>query len=226
MALTYSEMQTRLKLELGQRDSLAAPTNWYGVFINTAYSTLTTRKWLFGMKKKLYFPELETSSTATTTDGTAYVSVPTGALIIRGVWDSTNDNMLDWIPKEEYWDRAGRADTNAEGIPTEYTRYGSQIYLCPTPNSSAISLTIYYKKKVTALSATDDTTEIGSEWDEPIIKLAAIQGMMKLKEYDFADIEKKAWIEDVSALLDIYYDEAKQLSAHIQPDATYIRPGR
>ena len=221
--LTYSDMQTRLQLELGQRDSLASPTNWYGIFINTAYLTLTTRKWLFGMKKKLYFPELETSSTATTTDGTAYVSTPTDALIIRGVWDSTNDRMLDWIPKEEYWDRTGRADTNAEGIPTKYVRYGSRIYLCPTPNSSTIGLTIYYRKKPTALTITAQVTEIGREWDEPIIKLAAIQAMMKLKEYDFAEIEKRAWVEDVSALVDIYYDEAKQLNSHIQPDSVYLR---
>jgi len=216
-------MKTRLKLELGQRDALASPTDHYGNFLNSAYRALTTRKYLFGIRKKFYFPELETSAAATTTDGTAYVATPTAALIVRGIWDTTNDAMLSWIPNETYWERTGRADTNAEGIPTEYTRRGSYIYLSPTPNSSSISLTIYYKKKVTLLSATGDKTEIGAEWDDPLIKLAAIHGMMRLKEYDFAEIEKKNWIEDVSALIDTYYDEAKAVRQHIQPDAMYLR---
>lgn len=221
--LNFGEMKLRLRFELGERGALSLPVDWYAKFINMAYLTLTTRKYLFGIKKKFFFPELETSGEATTTDGQAYIDIPTGALVVRGIWDSTNDIMLSWISKEEYWKRSGRADVNAKGTPTEYTRYGTKIYLYPTPNSSSINLTVYYKKRPTALVLDTDKTEIGAEWDEPIIKLAAIQAMMKLKEYDFADIELKAWVSDVSGLIDIYYDEEKQINSHVQPDAFYLR---
>jgi hypothetical protein len=98
--------------------------------------------------------------------------------------------------------------TASRGTPTEYVRLGTSIYLSPTPDA-ATALTIYYRKVPAPLAATTDVTVLGTEWDEPILKLAVIRAHQALKEYDLAELEKKAWTEDVLGLMGIYNQEER-----------------
>jgi hypothetical protein len=130
-------------------------------------------------------------------------------LVIRRIWNTTDDAYLKPITKDEYYKRLSKATTSTRGTPTEYVRLGTSIYLSPTPDDSTTALTIYYRKVPTALDATTDVTVLGSEWDEPILKLAVIQAHQRLKEYDLAELEKKAWVEDVLGLMGIYNQEER-----------------
>jgi len=209
MAYSFDDFCTYLKFELGQRTDLESPTNFYKTWINAAYISLTTRDKLFGMNKSFWFPQLETSGTATTAAGVAYVIAPVDLLITRRIWNTTDDAYLKPITKDEYYKRLGKATTANRGTPTEYVRLGANIYLSPTPDDSTTALTIYYRMVPAVLVEATDVTVLGQEWDEPILKLAVIQAQQKLKEYDMAELEKKAWIEDVLGLMGIYNQEER-----------------
>lgn len=208
MAYTFDNLCDYLKLELGQRADLESPVNYYQIWINAAYTSLTTRDKLFGMNKSFWFPQLETSGTATTTAGVAYVLLPADALVVRRVMNTTDNNYLKPITKDEYYKRLSKAVAASRGTSTEYVRLGTSIYLSPTPDA-ATALTIYYRKIPAPLAAGTDVTVLGSEWDEPIVKLAVIQAHQRLKEYDLAELEKKAWVEDILGLMGIYNQEER-----------------
>lgn len=208
MAYTFDNLCDYLKLELGQRADLESPVNHYQVWINAAYTSLTTRDKLFGMNKSFWFPQLETSGTATTTAGVAYVLTPADALVVRRVMNTTDNAYLKPITKDEYYKRLSKSVTASRGTPTEYVRLGTSIYLSPTPDA-ATALTIYYRKVPAALVEDTDVTVLGTEWDEPILKLAVIRAHQALKEYDLAELEKKAWVEDVLGLMGIYNQEER-----------------
>lgn len=215
---TFSEMQDDLKFELGQRDDL---DDYYDDWINAAYKTLTTSQKLFKMKKKLYFPQLETSGSVNTVDGTAYIAVPATCLIIRDIWNSTEDQILRQIGAREYREKLGRADTDAEGAPTLWNRQGSNIYLYPTPDD-VYALTVYFKRRVTTLSSTSDVTLLGEEWDNMIVKLAVLQSLARLKEYGYLEAEQSLWAEEADALSGIYYEEEKARNVVWHVDPTYL----
>lgn len=208
-AYSFENFRDYLKLELGQRTDLESPVNYYSVWINAAYLSLTTRDKLFGIIKSFWFPHLESNGTATTTAGVAYVLTPADALVIRRIWNTTDDAYLKPITKDEYYKRLSKATTASRGTPTEYVRLGANIYLSPTPDDSTTALTIYYRMVPPVLEDDDDVTVLGPEWDEPILKLAVIQAHQKLKEYDLAELEKKEWTEDVLGLMGIYNQEER-----------------
>jgi hypothetical protein len=208
MAYSFDNLCDYLKLELGQRTDLESPVNYYQVWINAAYTSLTTRDKLFGMNKSFWFPQLETSGTATTTAGVAYILTPADALIVRRVMNTTDNAYLKPITKDEYYKRLSKSVTASRGTPTEYVRLGTSIYLSPTPDA-ATALTIYYRKVPAALVEDTDVTVLGTEWDEPILKLAVIRAHQALKEYDLAELEKKAWVEDILGLMGIYNQEER-----------------
>jgi hypothetical protein len=205
---TFDNFRDYLKLELGQRTDLETPTNYYSAWVNSAYLGLTTRDRFFDMKKSFWFPQLETSGTATTTAGTAYVLTPTDALVVRRIWNTTNDAYLQPMTKDEYYKKLSKATTAARGTPTRYVRLGANIYLDPTP-SAATALTIYYRMVPAVLVEATDVTVLGAEWDDPLLNLAVIQSHMRLKEFDFAELKRKAWVDDVTNLINIYHQEER-----------------
>lgn len=219
--LGFDTLKTYLKLIFDNRADLETPTNYYGVWVNFAYKDLTSRNRWWGRKMKFDFPQLETDSdredaAVTTTDGVAYVSVPTGALIVRDIWDSTSDAELERITWKEYVDQTGRANTSSEGQPTQWVRNGSYLYLYPTPDTT-YSLRVYFRKIPSALTGTSSTV-IGEEWDEPILELAAVKGYTWLKNWEAVKAHKEQFMEIVDGLIGIYEEEEKDIEGRIKPD--------
>ena len=223
----FSQLKADLIFELGARTDLTAAPSSAGDWINVAYLEFCTRNQFFGFKmpKYFHFPELETSATASTVAGQDYVATPTDALIISTVHDSTNDQKLGGIKFREYVDKTGRSTTASRSKPLYWLRYGSQVKLYPTPDA-AYSLTIYYRKRPALLSGENDVTAVGAEWDEAILKFAVIQSMMRLKQYDTADVEKKALAELLSGKVDIYDKEGRDLKRFFAPDIAYLNYGQ
>jgi len=218
---SYDEFKAHLKFQLGNRSDLSSHSvlgDLYGEWINQAYMTLTTKDSFFGKRIKLRFPELMTNdSSQATVDGTAYISTPTDALYIEGVWDSENDTILEGISWDQYKSYTGRADTDSEGEPKEWVRRGSLIYLYQTPDD-AYDMVIYYRKRVDRLDGSSyDTTEIGEEWDEPILQLAVIQSLQRLRMFDEASKLKPEWLETVMDLANIYSNEEFDREMQVTP---------
>ena len=154
---TFAVLKNKLKFELGERTDLSSHTdlsNLYGRWINVAYLTLTTSDSIQGVWGHLYLPELMTEDTSqSTSDGGQTLDMPSDAVYIEGVHDTTNDVELDRISWAEYKSYTGRSDSDSENKPTEWTRRTTYLYLYPTPDA-VYACTIYYKKRPTALTGT------------------------------------------------------------------------
>ncbi len=221
-ALTFSEFQTYTLFQLGgpSRTELMSPTNYIARWVNDAYSDLTTKNRYMGLRKNFVFPELETSTALYTVDGRNYLTTPSDCLIVRYVYDKTNNVKLDRINWYTYISYTDRANTSSEGSPNEWVRSAGKIYIHPTADA-AYTMDVFYKKKVPALSASADVTLIGSEWDNIIVQLAVIKGSQWMSEWDKAKVLKADWMETVSGMLGIYDQEERDMHPQIKGDTSY-----
>jgi hypothetical protein len=213
---TYQNFQDYLKFNLGQRTDIVT---YLGNWVNQAYVDLTTKNkfWDLKMPTNFDFPELRTSTTATTTAGTPYIVSPTDLLYIRHIHNDTSDMKLDKIRFMEYVRDTGRATSNSYSKPLQWIRDGGNIYLYPTPDAT-YTLSVYYRKRPAAMSATTDTTVIGAEWDEPILWLATVQACMRLNDFDKMKIWLEALVESLSSKLGIYAKEEVDTADKFRPD--------
>lgn len=225
-ALGFDDLKELLKFRGGNNAALdsagASSLNYYGIWINSAYRQLCTQDKVLGLKKNLYFPQLMTSTTKTTTDGQAYITTPTDAIYIKDIYDTTNNAGLSWIPWKKYVDYTDRTTASSEGDPKEWTRYSTSIYLHPTPDAT-MTMTVYYKKLVADLTGTQ-TTDIGAEWDDVILELAAYKMFTWIHEYDKAKFVKETFLEMATGLADIYGEEEKDTDENWGPSAAYLPP--
>lgn len=216
--MTFGEMSSELLWELGSDTETDAYRNDW---INRAYITLTTQTEFFGKKIPMYFPELETFSTDTTADGTATVATPSDAHFVHTLWDSSSDTKMINVSWRDYVGFTGRAAESSRSAPTMWVKYGTNLYLYPTPDGS-YGVTIYYKKHITKLSAAGDVTAIGREWDEPLLKLSVIQSLQRLKRYDDTEKEIELFLGMVAGAASAYTNEAADREDRRYPDGTWM----
>jgi len=222
---TFANFVDYLTIMFGERTDLTnvGGVNLFEKWINLAYIRLTTRNRFWGIKKSFYFPELETDDGGSnTTAGAAHISIPTDALVVREVWDSTSDVRLNNIPTSKYVEYPGRAVTASRGKPTEWLRRGKYIYFHPTPDA-VYSMVVFYRKIPAILSSTSKTV-IGVEWDEVILQIAYIIGKEWLGEYDKANAMKKTLAESFAGLIGIYDLEelARRQIDSGKPESTFL----
>lgn len=218
---TLTTFLENVKLQLGNNTAFASPTDFYTRWINRAYIRLTTQDIFWGTRRRFYFPQLETSSTAATADGVVYVSVPTDCLVVRDIYDTTNNRKLTNIPHPTYVGYTDRSNTSAEGKSTEWVRQGTYLYLHPTPDA-IYTLRIYYRKIPAILSLGADATVLGTEWDEPIITLAAYTGKIWTMDYDKAKILKQEFLDQTAGLVSLYGAEEKARLSYFHVDQAYL----
>ena len=211
---TFTSFKTYLKLRCGGNDAF---DNYYGVFVNGAYRFLTTSDTIWGIKRRLYFPELEASDTTqSTVDGTAYISVPTDCLVVREIYDRTNNRRLDWIPWTEYIKKTDKSDTSSENEPLKWIRSGGYLFLYPTPDA-VYAMTVYYKKRPADLSGASDVTVIGKEWDDIILEVATFMARNWMNEPERAEIAKKTAAEMIGGLMTVYGAEERARRETVRP---------
>ena len=219
-AKTFGTFKTDLVLETGARNDFTATLQ--GQYINAAYQDLCTRSTFWGLRVpfRYMFPELNVSTTKTTTTNRAWVTVPTDMLITTTIHDTSNDRKLKNMAWREYIRKTGRADADSSAEPTHWTRYGGNYYFSPTPDGAYV-MEVFYRKRPTDLSASTDVTAIGAEWDEVVLKLAVIQTLMRFKDYEKAAIEKKEWMDVVASKVQLYTQEMGDRGDYMKPDQAY-----
>lgn len=217
---TFSEFQADAKFEFGRDSSQTDLDSRIDHWVNIAYLQFCSinkigRRWLT-------LPELDAiDSSKSTSDGVKYVTVPSGYLFVHTVYDVTNTTKLKYRDHEWYWRQTDRDDANAEAKPQYWVPYGTYLYLHPTP-AAAYVLEIPYRKRPTLLSASGDTTAIGDEWDEPILKLTVITGLRKLRMYERANEEEKAWEINMRRLMGMKEKVRKDSKDYFRPKWAYI----
>jgi hypothetical protein len=215
-ALTYDQYKTYLKFRFGQNDSF---DSYYGVWTNAGYQFLTNRE--SAGSKRLSFPELQSSTTLSTTDGTAYVTVPSGCISVTEVFDETSNVRLDWMAFRDYMSKADRDTATSEDNPRYWTRNGTKLYLYPTPDA-VYSLDVQYRKTPTALTTTSQVTEIGAEWDYIILELAVFIGRNWSNEPEKAEFAKKVAEEMIAGVVGIYDSEERARREKLRPEMSSI----
>jgi hypothetical protein len=220
---TFAELSADLKTELGE---WSPDTEKYGDWINDAYLTITTMRYFLdrnGRRRSVYFPELgDMSSEAVDSDNThSYISVPSSAFIIEAVHDYTNDVKLTRLTSwREYIGKTGRFDSDSTAPATHYIRRGTYIYLYPTPDDSD-TYYIYYRRRPEKLVGSTTPTIIGAEWDYPIVKLAKLQSLLRLKDYESYKFEKEEYQELMMERIGAYDDEKLDREDSLAPNSSY-----
>ncbi len=223
---SFANFKSYLQMRLGERADLASPTDHLGRYINMAYRRLTTSDKMWETKRFFYFPELEVDTSTLTTDGLQYIYTPSDCLVIREIYDTTDDVQLDWMSWPGYIGKTDRFDTTAESEPAFWHRRGNKIYLYPTPDASTTSLTLYYKKRVTNLDgSTYNTTLVGTEWDDVILEMATHIAWSELNMPDRAEYAKKNTKEMIAELIGVYDSEEKARRETLQPDPAWNQRG-
>jgi hypothetical protein len=198
--------------------------NDYSKWVNQAYRYLCTLDTVPELKKKIWIPELETDTTAATVAGQEYVTSPTGMLVPREIFDSTNSQRLDWFSWQDFIGRTDRATSAARSKPTKWHWRGGKIYLNPTPDA-VYTLTVYYKKNVTELTGTD-VTIIGAEWDDVILELAHYFGRMYSNEYDRAEKSMNAAVRMIAGVMDTYKSVEKARREVLAPHQNLLNANK
>lgn len=221
--ITLTEAKAKLLVRFQNRTEFQSigSVDYFGVWLNDALTQLTASDRIPFAKRPIRFPELETYAEVPTEDGKAYVSTPGDALKVFHVYDKDNARRLTWIPLQQYVDYTDRADTGAEGAPSEYHRAGLRIYLHPTPDD-AYDLEVWYKKRHPVWEG-DNATIIGSEWDEPILELAAYKAHSWVGEFDRAKAARESYMELIVPLLTNAFSEERERSEYWRPDDQYFR---
>ena len=220
---TYAVFKDYLLLRFGRDTAFSSPTDYYGIWINSAYRRLCASDRLYPINKLYIFPELETDVAVTTTEGTGYVPTPSDCQIVRRLYHNTDKAKLKWMSFGQYVGYTDRATSTSRAAPTQWHRRGTNILLHPTPDNSTDSLQIFYKKRPVALSGTN-VTVLGAEWDEPILELAHHIGKTWLNEWDVAEKSKKALIEMEADLISAMGAEEKDRQEIWRADPAYTEP--
>jgi len=217
---TFSEFQTELLFNLGNPSDI---DSFVDDWVNAAYRSLTSRNKFYGLKmpKDFKFPELETSSNTVTQTGIPYVIKPTNCITVTTVFDETNKRKLDFEHFKDYIEKTDRSTTASRDKPIKWIPYENKVFVYPTPDG-AYTLTTYYRKRPVEMDSDNPTTAIGSEWDEPILMLATIFGLMKMKQYDEAAVWKQEFLMTIQDMLGIYSREEKDLDETLHLDPAYL----
>ena len=232
-SLGFDDLKEQVQFRLGRlaqstTDGLTSSgpnnLNMYGIWVNEAYKEICSSEYFMNIPKKMIIPDLEYSTTETTTAGTPYIDVPSSALIIRKVMDSTNGSKLSWISWRKYIAYTDRADSGSRGTPTNWVHGTGKIYLHPTPDAT-ITEEVFYKKLPGDLTGSE-TTVIGSEWDLIIVRLAALNGMTALGDYINIKPLKEEIIEKATGIIHSYYMEGFDRNESFRPDPAYMPIGR
>jgi hypothetical protein len=129
------------------------------------------------------FEMLETTSQFTTSNGNRSIPVPSNVMIVKGVRDRSNDRLLGWIQKNEYF----RRSSLSTGQPTQWSRHGNEILLYPVPDGG-YSIDVMYQTFPTLLINDSDTTILPNMWDVAVHQLSVYYGLQTVGEEQRASL--------------------------------------
>lgn len=187
--MQLSDFETDLQSALGQN---VGANSRLDRWINFGYLDLATAE---------DFEILDAVDTSqSTTNGVNFVNVPTNTMIVKIIRDTTHDNKLQWVNKDEYW----RQPQSQTGNPIRWTRDAGKLLLHPVPNG-AFQLQITYKKPPTLLASSSDKTVLPDAWDPAVFYLAVHHAFMALGQEGRA----MAWLQRAASYMQSRLSEVK-----------------
>lgn len=164
--LTLLQIRTEVDSNMGNKTSTPDPR--IDTWLNLAYNDVASG---------IDFPELDDEFVIPTVVGQNAYAGPPNPLVVDLVRDDTNENLLTWIPKNEYF-RLNRA-TN--GPVQRWYRSGTQILIWPPP-IAIVSLTAFFKITPPPLAVDGDVTVLPPYMDNALIFLGTSYGLLATGE--------------------------------------------
>ncbi len=131
------------------------------------------------------FEILANDESIATTGSTQTITAPTNTLIIQFIKDTTSDNLLGWIPKQEMFRRA----ITPTDTPLNWTRHKTLIYLHPVPDG-IFNLMVATMEPPAALSSASGVSLFPDTWDPAIFMLSVHHALLALGE----EQRSSAWL--------------------------------
>ena len=164
--LTLIQIRTEVDSSMGNRTSVDDPR--IDTWINLAYIDIASG---------IDFPELDGELVIPTVVGQNNYAGPVNPLVVDLVRDDTNENLLTWVPKNEYF----RLNRSTNGPVKRWTRSATEILLFPPP-SAIVSLTAFFKITPAILAVDGDVTILPGYVDNALILLAPAYGLLATGE--------------------------------------------
>lgn len=179
--LTLLQIRTEVDSSMGNKTSTLDPrlTTW----INLAYNEIASG---------IDFVELDGEFDITTVVGTFEYAGPTNPLAVNLLRDETNERLLAWIPKNEYF----RLNRSQNGAVLRWTRRGANILVWPPP-IAVVTLRAQYKITPTPLAADGDVTVLPPFIDNALIFLGTAYGLLATGE----DARAIVWVNRAAQYL-------------------------
>jgi hypothetical protein len=186
--ITLTDLRTDLQTVLGNKGIAEAALDRY---INFGY---------YDLAGAIEFEALTVQTALSTTASQAYINnatTPSTALVVLMLRDSTNDSLLGWVPRNEYF-RRKQAST---GVPQVWTRHPNSgvpsLFLHPVPNG-VFSVEVTTIEPPTALSNGTDVSVLPTIYDPALFQLAVHHGLLAQNEEQRA----MAWLGRAIAYLE------------------------
>lgn len=139
---TYLELQTRIATDYLNRTDFGDQVKRS---IQQAIRFYERRRWRFN----------ETSTALTTAASVGSLTLPANLLELDSLWITQSGNRYELIRTDQQ-DINEKNATSASSVPSHFTIYSDQIELAVLPDS-AYTVTCYYLKSLSELSADSDT---------------------------------------------------------------------
>jgi len=179
--LTLLQIRTEVDSIMGNKTAVLDPR--VNTWINLAYTEIASG---------IDFEELSDEFDFPTVVGTFEYAGPANPLAVQLLRDETNERLLAWVPKNEYF-RLNRA-TN--GTVLRWTRRGSDLLVWPPPNA-VVTLRAQFKITPPALVADGNVTILPPFVDNALIFLGAAYGLLATGE----DARAVLWVNRAAAYL-------------------------
>lgn len=146
---TISDLVTLIRDEVAG----AAFTSEIEAAVNRAVTHYSAEPWWF----------LEYESTATTTGGTATITLPSDYEIIKAMTVTVGGYREPMCAESYDWYLDRLASTSASGEPRHYAIFGETCYLWPTPDQAYTITFSYVRKLSSALTADNEWSDTAAD---------------------------------------------------------------
>lgn len=164
--LTLLQIRTEVDSSMGNQTSVLDPR--INTWINLAYTDIASG---------INFAELDDEFDIATVVGQFEYAGPVNPLAVDLLRDETNERLLTWIPKKEYF----RLNRGSNGTVLRWTRRGASILVYPPPDA-IVTLRAQFKVTPPALVGDGDVTILPSYVDNALIFLAVSYGLLATGE--------------------------------------------
>jgi hypothetical protein len=193
---TYLEMQTRIADELARSDL----SSQIALEIQSAIDHYKRQRFWFN----------EGSATAMTTGGVAglAIAVPSDWIELdeMTITDAGYVHPMEKLAWRDFL-RKGYLDTTTSSRPEHWSYFRDQFYLGPCPDT-AYTLTLYYVKALTALSADSDTNAWTEEAEALIRSRATAAVQVRYLRDDAAIADQRFFMQSGQPFLNLFEQQA------------------